>query len=243
MGYKNYFYLSSNMDPFQIKQLRKYNPKRVFYTLNARLEEWRSRIWFYSYKIDENANVGQTAVFFKPISYNYSDTAVTPTQMNLLINGINSTNHLPFPVVEIGVFRGCTTSVLASRTSRPYFGIDPYIGYGGVEFDLKQMLFVTRDLPNFSHLRCTSGAAIRSGVISSCSFVFVDAVHDYVNAKFDGLSWGSLLVTGGVIGFHDTDNFEFPGVQRVVWELLNGSSVRFSLFGHVNGLILLKKEG
>ena len=94
-------------------------------------------------------------------------------------------------------------------------------------------------MPNVIHLRRTSGEAARELVNDSVSFVFIDAVHDYVNTRFDAIAWHSLLGPGGLIAFHDTDNLQFAGTRRAVFELMRERSL--SLEEHVGNLVILRK--
>lgn len=226
-------------DPFLHKQHSKFNPRRILYTIRARLAERASRLHFGTFDIPLLELPTESPI---NIDYETSDTAVTPPQMQVLAKCIDVTEHTRGFAVEIGAYRGVTTSILASRTQRDYMAIDPYIGYGGAESDFIQMQQKIAHLPNVRHLRMTSGEAARQGHVEIASFVFVDAVHDYVNARFDGYTWGNKLSPGGLIAFHDTDSLIFAGVQRAVWELLNDPANHYSLFAHVEGLVVLKRE-
>jgi hypothetical protein len=119
--------------------------------------------------------------------------------------------------------------------------IDPYIGYGGAEADRDLFKARVSGFRNMNHLQMTSGEAARSGRVVEASLVFIDAVHDYANALFDGWTWGGKLVSGGLLAFHDTDSLSFAGVQKAVWDLLHLPGGTFSLFLHVNGLVVLKR--
>jgi predicted O-methyltransferase YrrM len=167
------------------------------------------------------------------------DTAVTPEQAMILVSGIASTEHLVEPVVEVGSFRGVTTRLLASRTARKFIAVDPFRGYGGAAADLRLFEERISSLPNVIHLRESSGEAARRLRGDCFSFVFIDAVHDYVNTRFDSIAWGSLLRKDGLIAFHDTDNRAFAGTRRAVFELHAGG--QFELQNHVHDLVVLRK--
>ena len=55
-------------------------------------------------------------------------------------------------------------------------------------------------------------------------FIFIDADHSYAGCKSDFDAWSPLLVSGGEIAFHDTDQ---ESVQRVLdesgWEVVEGA--------------------
>ncbi|HAO78235.1 MAG TPA: hypothetical protein DCQ92_04500 [Verrucomicrobia subdivision 3 bacterium] len=227
----------SPQDPFYFKRFHKLDLRRLGYTVYVRGAEVISRMCFLRYQIRELAVDGGVQ---ECPDFAFDETAVTKTQMQLLIDSVQATEAFGGAVVEVGAFRGVTTAILAERTSRKYFAVDPYIGYGGAETDMVAMLKRIQRLNNVQHLRLTSGEAIQQVRVTPLSFVFVDAVHDYVNAHFDGVSWGKLICPQGMLAFHDTDSRHFPGVQRVVWNLLKKKD-DYELFGHVHGLVVLRK--
>lgn len=229
---------SSPQDPFYFKQFNKLDPRRIGFTVYARCAEIISRLRFSHYRIPELGVAGDLP---RCPDFAYNETAVTKAQMRLLIAAIQLTENLGGAVVEVGAFRGVTTAILAEQTARKYFAVDPYIGYGGAETDRVGMLKRIERFKNVQHLRLTSGEALLEIGGTQLSFVFVDAVHDYVNARFDGVSWGRLICPRGVIAFHDADARQFPGVQRVVWNLLREKD-NYELFGHVHGLVMLRKR-
>lgn len=228
-------------DPFQFKRFHKANPIRLLFTARARLQEFIARRKFASFSLP----VVVPDLNIVPVtSYCETDTAVTPAQMRVLQKSVLATEALRGVAIEIGAYRGVTTAILAGQTSRSYFAVDPYMGYGGAEFDLGLMKQRVALLQNVRHLRMTSGEARGRHELwrDGASFIFVDAVHDYMNARFDGHVWGDLLNSGGLIAFHDTDSKGFAGVQRAVWELLNQPFSPYKLFAHVDGLAVLQKK-
>ena len=228
-------------DPFEFKRLQKTNPVRLLFTIRARFQEFIARLKFTSFSLPVVApDLGALSV----ASYCEADTAVTPPQMRVLLQSVLVTVDLKGAAIEIGAYRGVTTAILAGQTARSYFAVDPYMGYGGAESDLELMKQRVAPLKNVRHLRMTSGEARSQHDlwVDGASFIFVDAVHDYVNARFDGHVWGGLLNSGGLMAFHDTDSKAFAGVQRAVWELLNQASGPYKLFAHVNGLVVVQRK-
>lgn len=227
------------IDPFQLKHLSKFHPIRLAFTLKARLLDRWSRLRFASHTIE----LMDPPEFQRAdLVYAAEDTAVTLEQMNLLVHCLRVTEMNPAPAVEIGAYRGVTSALLAKTTDRKYIIVDPYIGYGGAETDLHSMQKRTEGLINISHLRMTSGEAGRNGGIEQISFAFIDAVHDYVNATFDGRMWAEKLVQGGLIAFHDTDSERFGGVQAAVWRMIHANELNLELFAHVEGVVVLIKR-
>lgn len=225
-------------DPFSVKSYSKLHPVRLFYTAWARFEEWRSIRQFRNFELPLRPTDAKERF---PFDLDFYNTAVTPEQMRTLLAGVLATNELSAPVVEVGSFRGVSTQAIASSTSRCVFAVDPYAGYGGAEDDYLAFRERTRGLKNVSHHRETSGQASANPSLTTVSFAFIDAVHDYVNAKFDGVTWSRKLVQNGMIAFHDTDSSCFPGVARAVWELLNDSDGSLLLHFHVPGLVILRR--
>ena len=109
---------------------------------------------------------------------------------------------------------------------------------GGVEEDLVLFKKNTASFDNVSLIRKTSGEASRSWKLGPVSFVFIDAVHDYVNTSFDIEAWTSKLVTNGIVAIHDTDDIHFAGTRRAAYEALR----RTDLVAHVDNLVILKKR-
>jgi hypothetical protein len=91
---------------------------------------------------------------------------------------------------------------------------------------------------NIVHERKTSGEAAAEWSHGPVSFVFIDAVHDYINVQFDLWAWGRHVVAGGMLAFHDTDNAGFAGVRRAVKE----ASPPLALVAHVKDLVILQKQ-
>lgn len=225
-------------DPFEIKTLPKTHPTRLVFTLLARIRERWCYLFFSSFRINQQLPF---LLERSKILYESTDTAVTHEQMQILLQCIEITETSPAPAIEIGAYRGVTSALLAQHTKRDYVIVDPYAGYGGAESDLQKMQERISKLPNVTHHRMTSGEAARSGSVTTISFAFIDAVHDYVNVIFDGTIWARKLVPGGLIAFHDTDSRISSGARAAVWKLIHNSTSGLELFAHVEGLVVLRK--
>ena len=116
---------------------------------------------------------------------------------------------------------------------------DPYQGYDGEESDYQIFEKNVEAVANVSHLRMTSGEAFRRWDQGPLAFVFIDAVHNYANTSFDIAAWGSLLVRGGFLAAHDTDNPMFAGTRRAVFEVVGAT---YELFTHPSNLTILRKK-
>lgn len=219
-------------DPFVIKQYPKWHPRRLAFTAKAILIEQEARLNFQKYALSEKI----TPNLPPAPTTDYSNTAVTPVQMQHLLYALSTTEHLANTVVvEVGCYRGVTTQVLASATSRKSIAVDPYIGYGGSNEDYCHFQSNITKLPNVIHKRVTSGEAVRTWNHGPISLVFIDAVHDYVNTAFDIELWSSLMVKGGILAMHDTDQYYFAGTRKAVFEACHN----LELLAHPNNLVLL----
>jgi hypothetical protein len=221
-------------DPFAIKRLPKWHPRRLAFKSHALRIEWESRRRFDRYALPEKVlaelpDLSQDMV--------WEDTSVTPLQMRHLRHALGRTEALTGTVVvEVGSFRGETTRCLARGTSRTVVAVDPYGGYGGAEAELAHFRRRVAGLENVVLERTTSGAAARAWRHGPASLLFIDAVHDYVNTAFDIEAWSPLLVPRGILALHDTDQESFAGTRRAAFEAHAGD--RFELLAHPSNLTL-----
>jgi predicted O-methyltransferase YrrM len=217
------------IDPFQLKSLPKGHPRRFLYVGWARAQDWWARRRYDRYALPILPPVGDSAPP-PPVG----DTAVTPDQYRCLWSALRATDQLEGSrVVEIGAYRGVTTAYFARHAGRPVVAVDPFIGYGGSTEDLAVFQTNTAGLTQASHVRETSGrgrAAWPHG--PSISLVFIDAVHDYANTRFDVATWLPLVMSGGIIALHDVDQPGFAGTRRAAAKLLR----HCTLFCHVDNL-------
>lgn len=219
----------SPIDPFALKSRPRWHPLRAGYVGYSRAQELIARSRFSSYALPVSAGANGEAG-------SIPDTAVTSFQLECLKRALQATEHLQdTAVVEVGAFRGVTSAWLASNTRRRVFAVDPYIGYGGSAGDLAAFQAATRGFANLAHLRVTSGEGSRTWSGPPISLLFIDAVHDYVNVRFDIAAWSRLMAPGGLIAAHDTDNAMFAGTRRAVFE----ASRRFGVFLHTEDLTIL----
>jgi len=222
-------------DPFVVKAYPRWHPTRLAFKSSAVLKERESRRGFERYALPEKiwADLPDLP------EVNWDDTSVTPIQMGHLLRALAMTEHLASTVaVEVGCFRGETTRCLSASTSRTLFAVDPYQGYGGAEADFARFQAKTSGRQNVIHLPTTSGEAARNWNHPSAGFVFIDAVHDYVNTSFDAQAWLPKLVPGGILALHDTDQAMFAGTRRAAFELLG----HLELIAHPDNLAIFKKN-
>jgi predicted O-methyltransferase YrrM len=221
------------IDPFSLKALPYYDPKRAAYTLWFRYQDWLARRRFACYAIPlKHPPEGPV-----PPPPN-ADTAVTPEQYRCLWAALRATDYLTgTSFVEVGAYRGVTTRYLTEHARRPVVAIDPFIGYGGNLEDFAAFRANTAGLSTLTHRRVTSGEGAAHWTDGrTISLIFIDAVHDYANTRFDIANWMPLLAPGGIIALHDVDLPEWAGTRRAAAELLP----RCSLFAHVENLVLFQ---
>ena len=166
------------------------------------------------------------------------DTTVTAGQREVLVRALRRTETIELPIVEIGAWHGATTAVLAEMTSRLVYAVDPYKDATGDEEDMQKMQNRIRDLRNVKHVRLSSGEAVKLLAHERFSLVFVDAIHDYLNAWFDFRAWGALVVKGGMIAFHDVD--DFPGANLACRRILKRKG--FVPWGYCPNMVIFRRE-
>lgn len=224
------------IDPFTIKKYAKWHPIRLTFTAKARLIEQEAKWNFEKYALPIEVKQDLPPV----TDADWSNTAVTATQLQHLLYALSITEHLTNTVaVEVGCYRGVTTKYLAQATSHQIIAVDPFIGYGGSELDYQYFTQNTAGLSNVTHVQKTSGEAARTWAYPPASFVFIDALHDYVNTSFDIEAWLRVMPKGGIVAMHDTDQICFAGTRKAVFDVYK--NIGLELFAHVDNLTLLRK--
>lgn len=159
-------------------------------------------------------------------------------QRRLLLEAVAACEGLPYPIVEIGSYRGTTTQALATATHRQVFAVDPYVGDGGHGHDMEKLRQRTGHLPNVTHLHMASGSAFETFPHAHISMVFIDAIHEYLHARFDFYAWSSLVAEGGFVALHDSD--QFAGVNRLCRHILN-TEPHFHPWAHAPNMVIFQK--
>jgi predicted O-methyltransferase YrrM len=217
------------LDPFRLKSLPRYHPKRAALTAWFRFQEWSARRQYDRYALPlKPPPDGPTP---PPPS---GETAVTPEQYRCLWAALRATEHLAdTDVVEVGAYHGITTRFLAENTRRQVIAVDPFIGYGGNLNDFAKFRAATAGLANVNHRRVTSGQGRAEWPAGrAVSLLFIDAVHDYANTRFDIVTWLPLVARGGIVALHDVDQRVCAGTRRAAAEVMG----RHPLFAHVDNL-------
>lgn len=112
-------------------------------------------------------------------------------------------------IVEIGVFEGFTTRLLAERADpgAVIYGVDPFFsGRLGISWG-------ERIARSYNHEHLTSGKVrfvaklsteVAEDVPSPVDLVFIDGDHSLDGIKADWAFWKERLTPGGIIALHDT---------------------------------------
>jgi predicted O-methyltransferase YrrM len=165
------------------------------------------------------------------------DTAVTTGQREILLAALKQTEPINLPVAEIGAWRGATTVTLAAATSRIIYAVDPFNSYPEAVASKEIMLNRTR---SFSHVKLVqerSGGAAKAMARERFSFIFIDAIHDYINTWFDFLVWERLLAPGGMLVFHDVD--DHVGTNLACRRILRRKN--YEVWGYCPNLVAFEK--
>jgi predicted O-methyltransferase YrrM len=222
----------SRVDPFALKRFPKVHPVRLAFTIWGWLIDRYSGLRFESYSLpivpfpDALPDAPQA---------DWNDTQVTPEQARNLLRALHLVDHLSGCIVEVGSWRGVTTSYLAAETPEPVLGIDPFIGPEN-EKNLRVFERRTQPLPNVSLIRNPFGAALKDWKHGHAKFAFIDGSHNYGNVSHDIEAVQEIMQPGGIIALHDTDNPTYPGCRKAVYETQNC----FDLVAHVPNLTIFR---
>lgn len=223
-------------DPTQWRNSSRWNvPRLLFWTIPRRYHEYVSHITPASLL---PAFQAAGAIIEPELGESLEDSGVSVNQRRLLLKAVAASESQSFPIVEIGSYRGTTTQALANATARRVFAVDPYVGDGGHSHDMEKLLQRTGHLPNVTHLHMASGPAFETFPHEQISMVFIDAIHEYLHAKFDFDAWSSLVAEGGFVALHDSD--QFAGVNRLCRHILKNQP-HFQPWAHVPNMVIFQK--
>lgn len=142
----------------------------------------------------------------------------------------------PWPIVEIGSYKGRSTVVLGFVVrdhclTTPVVAIDPHAGtLTGREVPSTWDTF-TKNLEKVGllgrHVFPIRKAAQDVDWEGPIAFLFLDGLHDAHNVALDYAKYSEFVQVGGLIAFHDYSNPDFPGVRHVVDGLLLSGRLSF----------------
>lgn len=132
-------------------------------------------------------------------------TQTTPAEREALASCLRGAKR----IVEIGVFEGFTTRMLADNADfdAVVYGIDPFFS-GRLGVCWGELIARTY---NSKHIKCGKvhfvpklSTEVDYDVPTPVDFVFVDGDHSLQGIKADWDYWSERLATGGIIALHDT---------------------------------------
>jgi predicted O-methyltransferase YrrM len=165
-------------------------------------------------------------------------------------------------LVEVGVFEGVTSAVLAAAMSPegvlylvdPYFlgvRLEKWLGFSFTGFVARRSVRPWSRRVRF--VRATSlEAACSLSLHQPADLVFIDAVHSYEAVRDDMLAWAPKLAPGGILAFHDSrccaarpDLTPDTGPVQLMDEVRRGLHGPWRLAGEADSLTALAhaKEG
>lgn len=132
-------------------------------------------------------------------------TQTTPAERDLLAQLLPGRRH----VVEIGVFEGFTTRILAERSdpAAKVYGVDPFFtGRLGVSWGLEIASAYNRRHLASGKLRLvrTLSTTVGHEVPKTVDYVFIDGDHSLAGIAADWAFWSNRLAPAGIIALHDT---------------------------------------
>lgn len=177
----------------------------------------------------------------KPTQPGRLEGLIEPFEGRVLTSLAEASEH---SIVEIGSHKGKSTAYLAVGAQQsPHkpvvYAIDVWRRFAeyyphkkGSIFNDSSIYDTWRDqmtragvLDTVVPIEASSADARKSfddGHDNRIGVLFIDAGHDYTNARRDYDLWSPLVVSGGVVAFHDYGNPRWPeGVTRVVDETIN----------------------
>ncbi len=144
--------------------------------------------------------------------------------------------------VEVGVaFAGHAYAILTNTNLSKLYGVDPFVHIDGYPMDFSQEEYdemyniVKKRMDPYGdryvHIRKWSTEAVND-IPGEIDFVYIDANHSYEKVWEDLVNWFPKIRIGGIIGGHDYNHPNFPGVKQAVYEFFR----RFNWQIHEEGL-------
>ena len=151
--------------------------------------------------------IGRTFVHYAGVllGLDQPQTQTTETERNLLCRHVPGKRVL----VEVGVFEGFTTGMLAEAADDDaiVYGVDPFFGGRvGISWGLRIATAFNRKHLASGRLRFVRALSTEVGneVPDVVDFVFIDADHSLEGISADWVFWSTRCRPGGVIALHDT---------------------------------------
>lgn len=146
------------------------------------------------------------------------------------------------PIVEIGSWRGRSTSALAlgsmNGNQQPLYAIDSFIGItakdrptafgevaglGSSSYELLRSNLDSAGINGLVRIVPKASQDAATEVPAECGLLFVDGAHDYKSVKRDIELYSPKVKTGGLVVLHDCHEAD-PGVAKAADELLTAQN-------------------
>jgi predicted O-methyltransferase YrrM len=150
--------------------------------------------------------IGRSALHYAKVMLGFDEpqTQTTAAERELLASFLPGAKR----IVEIGVFEGRTTRVLAecADADAVIYGIDPfYAGRLGISWGERiARNYNGKHLANKVRFVSKLSTEVDGDVPTPVDFVFVDGDHSLDGIKADWAYWSERLAPGGIIALHDT---------------------------------------
>lgn len=155
-------------------------------------------------------------------------------EYELLIKASELAKNTNSHFVEVGSWRGKSTVLIANSLLGSNLNLCCIDNWqGGTDTDclrLAKSFDMKTEFDNNTKLfgkniRTIIGLSTEQNVIDllpkQIGFIFFDGAHDYETVKQEIDIYLPMLVEGGVLCFHDTDNPRYPGVRKVIDEKIS----------------------
>ena len=147
------------------------------------------------------------------------------------------------PIVEIGSYCGKSTVFLgaaARQLGTVVFAVDhhrgspemqpgrenhnPALSVDGVHDSLFEFRRTIGDAGLADHVVAVVGPSMTVAPFWRCpvGMVFIDAAHDFLSVRADFVAWGTWVLPGGVLAFHDVT---IPAINAVALEAVQAGFV------------------
>ena len=133
----------------------------------------------------------------------------------------------PNVCVEVGVWKGRSTSCLAARVKGDIFAVDTFKGseserttHHKEATERSILAQFEANVARFPHVHTCIGDSVAVAAQfnpQSCGFVFIDAEHTYEAVKADIAAWKPKVKKGGILAGHDYEQ-GWQGVIQAVDE-------------------------
>lgn len=151
--------------------------------------------------------IGRSAMHYARVvlGLDQPQTQTTPAERDVLASFLPGAKR----IVEIGVFEGFTTRMLAERADSDavIYGIDPFfsgrLGISWGEWIARR--YNGKHLRNGKiHFVAKLSTDVDGDVPTPVDYVFIDGDHSLAGIKADWAYWSERLASGGIIALHDT---------------------------------------